>query len=90
VRWWLAVTCELGPDLLPFFLSNDMRWWLTSGDLFPLPFSYLIFFFTGAGGARASGSVQGWRTRWWLASGDPPPLPSPSPTSSSFLQELEV
>jgi hypothetical protein len=36
---------ELGPDLLPFFLSSDARWWLASSDPSPLPVSYLIFFF---------------------------------------------
>jgi hypothetical protein len=75
-----------GPDLLLFFLSSGVRWWLASsdpsptsssflqeleargvarenlqasGDPPPLPFSYLVFFFVGAGGARAGGDGRG-------------------------------
>jgi hypothetical protein len=75
-----------GPDLLLFFLSSGVRWWLASsdpsptsssflqeleargvarenlqasGDPPPLPFSYLVFFFVGDGGARAGGDGRG-------------------------------
>jgi hypothetical protein len=72
-----------GPDLLPFFLGSGVRWWLVSGDPSPLPFSYIIFIFAGAGGARTGHSTQGQHAR--ICRPAVTLLPFPSPTSSSFL-----